>query len=798
MLTQVQLEREMYAFGRARADRVMSNNEDGGRAANNPYASVLYRRFVGPLADAIKADLNDKQPGRAKAHVPLLAPLDPEAVAFLAVRNTLNHLLHSADTRSRTTVNAIGRTVYQELILRLFEGASPALFHTLTTDLDRRKSRSERHRMNVFRHEAQKAGVTFPEWGVSGCTQVGGYLLNQLAILGMVDLPRIVRGKRAGIDVMLTEEVSQLIDTIKGMTKEMMPYFLPCIEPPKDWVAIDDGGWHSDEMRRMQPYAVTARGAWSDVAEGGLDIPLRAINALQRVRWQINGRLLDAVKLISRHHDMDEIVAQAETPAPARPDFLDTGIKPEDMSTQQLEAFRLWKVERRNWYTSVKTRGTKVARFSTAIRIADQFAEYPAIHFVYFADFRGRLYAQTTGVSPQGSDLQKALLRFADGKPLDSVEAERWFMCHGANRWGYDKASLDARVQWVKDHHRHLLDFAADPVSNGGWMEADKPLQFLAWCFEYADWVASPHTFVSHIPVGMDGTCNGLQNFSAMLRDEVGGEATNLLPGHSPKDIYASVAEQAALLLRQTAPDEAGLRDLWLAHGINRTLVKRSVMTRPYGSTRFSCANFIVEDYLSAGKAPEFAREQYNAAATYLSHFVWDAIAAVVVKANEAMSWLQKAAGEIISDGNDEICWTTPSGFRVVQRYQKSNSHRIRTALCGNAFLRLSVEQDEADKAKHRNGIAPNFIHSFDAAHLQLTTVAAAADGLALAMIHDDYGTHAADAPRLARLIRETFVDMYEKHKPLDEFAEAYGLKDPPQPGTLDIRQVLQSTYFFA
>lgn len=793
----------MYAFGRARADRIIDNNEDGGRAANNPYASPLYRRFTLPLAEAIKKDLDQKRPGKAKAHVSLLAPLDPEGIAFLAVRGLLNTLLNPSERQGqRAVVGSIGRAVYHELILRLFEGINPALFYTLTNDLDRRMSKDEHHRIRTFKTEAKKDGIEFPEWGSAGVTQVGAYLVNALEGLGMVKTTHTqsaLGGRcRAGIDITLTDDVMQLIGSIREMVRETMPYFLPCVEQPIDWTRIDAGGWHTNEMRRMQPFAVAARGAWSEVGEQDISIPLRAINTLQSVRWQINGRLLDTVKLVSKHYDMEEVLAQAETPAPPRPAFLEQVNDASAMSEGQLAEFTAWKREKREWHTSIKVRGTKASRFATAMRVSEEFREYPAIHFVYFADFRGRLYAQTTGVSPQGSDLQKALLRFSDGKPLDSMGAELWFLCHGANRWGYDKVSLEDRAKWVRDHHKLIMDFAADPVANAGWMEADKPLQFLAWALEYADWSTSPDTFVSHIPIGMDGSCNGLQNFSAMLRDEVGGKATNLVPGHLPRDIYHQVAEVAAHLLRRTEADEAGFRDKWLAHGLNRTLVKRSVMTQPYGSTRFSCSNFIVDDYLRAGKAPEFAKEEYSKAASYLSHFVWDAIGEVVIKAREAMNWLQKAAGEIISGGADEIRWVTPSGFPVVQRYQKVASHRIRTTLCGNAFLRLGIEQEDADRAKHKNGISPNFIHSYDASHLQLATVAAGAEGMALAMIHDDYGTHAADAPRLATIIRETFVAMYEDISPLEELAARYGLTPPPQLGSLQLRDVLTSTYFFA
>jgi DNA-directed RNA polymerase len=800
MLTQIELERRMYGSGRAKANKIMDANEEQGRASNNPYGGVLYSRFVQPLAAAVREDLASGSAGRYKAHISLLAPLDPEVVALVTVRAVINDLMNSSNRghTARTTVNAVGRAVYGELVLRLFEHINPALFYTLTTDLNRRKSKDERHKIAVFKNKAKEAGVTFPEWGPTGTTQVGAYLVDRLEHLGMVQTVRSTGTRRNRIDLQMSDAVAQLIDTVVEMTRETMPYFLPCVEAPKDWTAIDEGGWHTDEMRRMQPYAVANPGAWKGVQDQKASVPLRAINALQRTPWQINTRVLDAVKEVSKHFDMGEIVGQAENPAPARPQFLEGDLKVDQMSAQQLEAFTAWKRQKREWHTQNKLRRSEQNRFATCMRVSEEYREYPEIFFVHFADFRGRLYAKTLGVSPQGSDLQRGLIRFARGKALNDLKAELWFVCHGANRWGYDKTSLEDRAAWVKERDVMIRSFAQDPISNTGWMEADKPVQFLAWAMEYDQWRTSPHDFISHIPVAMDGTCNGLQNFSAMLRDEVGGKATNLLPGEKPRDIYQEVADVAAFKLRQSTPDEAGYRDKWLDHGINRSLVKRSVMTRPYGSTRFSCSDFIVEDYLRVGKAPAFAKEEYSKAATFLSYFVWDAIAEVVVKASEAMEYLQRASTKIFADGASRVTWTSPSGFPVTQAYQKCTSHRINSKLCGNAKLRVNVETDEPDKAKHRNGIAPNFIHSYDAAHLHLTTVAAASEAMDLAMIHDDYGTHAADADRLARTIRESFVTMYEGCQPLQELADRYDLPPPPVPGSLDIRQVLDSKYFFA
>jgi DNA-directed RNA polymerase len=49
------------------------------------------------------------------------------------------------------------------------------------------------------------------------------------------------------------------------------------------------------------------------------------------------------------------------------------------------------------------------------------------------------------------------------------------------------------------------------------------------------------------------------------------------------------------------------------------------------------------------------------------------------------------------------------------------------------------------------------------------------------------------------RVIREQFVAMYEHHDPIAEFYAKYpGLPKPPAKGSLDIREVLTSQFFFS
>lgn len=825
-LTQEALEKEMAAFGKARAERMMANNEERGSADTNPYAQAIYKRFVLPLAAMVRTDIKTPAAGRNKAHVTLLEPIDPEAVAFLTVRTALNALMtdtvEGAGSNGRSLMTAIGRSVHHELMLNLFSAAKPELFFTLVNDLHRRMSVNERHRMTVFKTQMAEVGVTVPEWGVAHQQQVGAYLLDQLEALGMVTIAKssVTEGKkrRAHIIVNLTAKAYDVVSQIKEMVAETTPYFLPCIERPKDWVSMMDGGWHTNDMRRLSPFCIKSHTYWEKLAEQDLTRVFAAINGLQKTAWQISPHMLDVVKQVSRHFDMEEIISQAEQPAPPKPQWLTDGMKVEHMSPEEQDEFTVWKRLKREWFTEMRVRGSKYGRFVTALRVAEKFERFNEIFFVYFADFRGRLYAQSTGVSPQGSDLQKALIRFAKGKPLDTQEAVRWFMINGANKWGYDKDSLDGRVEWVKKHHDNIISFATDPISHSDWRDADAPLQFLAWCLEYKAWTDSPHDFVSHIPVAMDGSCNGLQNFSAMLRDEVGGKATNLLPSPLPCDIYQQVADVTLMKLRRLAPrpvPEADAADtesqkaahraemanrhlaMWIKHGIPRALVKRSVMTLPYGSTRFSCADFIEGDYLREGKAPEFARNEYSAAAGFLSHIVWESIGEVVVKAKVAMDWLQSQVKTIL-ENNDEIGWTTPDGFPVIQAYQEQSLHRINTKLQGNTKIRVYLDSEKPCLRSHKNGIAPNFVHSYDATHMRMVIVAAALEGLDLAMIHDDYGTHAADAEKLYRIIRSVFVGMYEQNAPLEELAERYDLPAAPEKGNLDLRQVLVSPYFFS
>lgn len=818
LLTQQAIEERMYRGGIARAERMMSEAEDRGEAARNPYGQAILQQFVLPLSAAIKESWEGRTSGRFQAHAALLQPLDADAVAFLAVRSVLNSLLGglNGDPTLRSVAGAAGTLVHQELVLAQIAKAEPELYFTLANDFNRRRSKDLRHRLTVFKMQARKNGVEWAEWGVGARDQVGCFLVEQLARLGMVELDEPAlradgkrrAGKLAPMMVRLSEPVRSLVDQIKGFVAITSPVYGPCVEQPRPWVGMAGGGFHTPDMQRTNPFLVKAHASARRLLldHGDWGVVAGAVNNLQATAWRVNYKLVDTIKELAKYRDVgDEVVGSQDTQRPTPPPWL-AAMGAEDARTAKQEAeFKLWKRSMAEWYTQRKLRGVKYGRFYSAMKAAEMFRDYPELYFVYFLDSRGRAYPLTYGLNPQGSDLQKALIQFARGKPLLDDAAREWFMIHGANKWGFDKAPLRDRVQWVRDRHDLIIGMARDPHNCDEWTKCDNPLQFLAWAFEYAEWARLGDDFESRIAVSLDGSCNGLQNFSAMLRDQVGGYATNLTDNVERQDIYMKVAEKATYLMQtDEKPEHPELVAKWLQHGIERSAVKRTVMTLPYGITKRSAVVYVVEDYLSKGKCPMFSGPEFYPAAQVLMHYVWEALGEVVVKSREAMDWLKASAKAILKsapeDSGGVVSWLTPSGFLATQAYYEVLEHRINTKVHGTMKLKVVSEDDGPSSSRHASGLAPNFVHSMDAAHLHLTASAASSCGIdALAMIHDDYGTHAADTQKLYTLLRVQFVDMYQTHDPIQEFAERYpGVPTPPSRGQLDITEVLASEHFFS
>lgn len=155
------------------------------------------------------------------------------------------------------------------------------------------------------------------------------------------------------------------------------------------------------------------------------------------------------------------------------------------------------------------------------------------------------------------------------------------------------------------------------------------------------------------------------------------------------------------------------------------------------------------------------------------------------------------------------IIWRTPTGFRVGQlRLKKAiKNKQIKVTVNGKVIARsYPILSDEIDEVESLNAVAPNFIHSYDSAHLQKTITAASKEGMEnFLVIHDSFSTDAEHATRFNHIIREQFVEMYSAdnwldvlHNDVEDQLECPAVTPRQELGDFDINEVLKSKYFFS
>ena len=242
---------------------------------------------------------------------------------------------------------------------------------------------------------------------------------------------------------------------------------------------------------------------------------------------------------------------------------------------------------------------------------------------------------------------------------------------------------------------------------------------------------------------------------------------------------------------------------------VTRDLTKQNTMTTPYGVSEYGMKDQLMNAFTKMiDKGHEFGFEVGLMDAQYLAGINYMAISNTVIAARKAMDWLKDAA--MVAAKNDlPISWTTPSGLPVLQSYREVFGKRYDFDVEGKRFqMMLKVEGNKLNKRRQTTGIAPNYVHSLDASHLMLTINYCLDAGIdSFCMIHDSYGTHAADADGLSLQLRKAFYDQYSEDvliKFRDELVATLPeklkklMKPLPAKGNLDLDLVLDSEYFFA
>jgi len=309
-----------------------------------------------------------------------------------------------------------------------------------------------------------------------------------------------------------------------------------------------------------------------------------------------------------------------------------------------------------------------------------------------------------------------------------------------------------------------------------------------------------------------------------MLRDRTGGAAVNLLPADKPQDVYSEVARRTQeeadattfiTYVDKATGEEVSFPNPWQGGKVNRKIAKRPTMTFCYSATRAGMQDMILStlreidrDNEAAGKAPYLNGADNFRSAVWMSHVLFSSISATVSSAAVAMDWLRSAA-KVAAEEGLPLWWTTPLGLPILQEYKVFTGKDVNVHWSGTRVrLKVQSETEKLDGRAQANGVAPNFVHSLDACHLQAVALAAKAEGVRhLAVIHDSFGTHAADTDAMSRMLRETFVEQYsgdvlgtfyeELKSQLGEELAAQ-LPPPPTAGDLDLSEILGAQYTFA
>ncbi|XP_030822721.1 DNA-directed RNA polymerase, mitochondrial [Camarhynchus parvulus] len=603
---------------------------------------------------------------------------------------------------------------------------------------------------------------------------------------------------------------SQLVSNAAETTLTFNSSAMPMLCPPVPWTSPTFGAFVLNDTKLMRFMDDTTHHQLllEQCPLVNLHPVLDALNQLGNCAWKINQPVLDII--ISIFNDkgdekLDIPPPLSEAPKPPTP--------PGNSSTWS-KSFKhevfLCKKKAAEMHS---LRMDALYKLSIANYVRDKVFWFP-----HNMDFRGRTYPCPPYFNHLGNDVTRAILLFAEGKPLGPKGLD-WLKIHLINLTGLKKKNaLQERLEYANEIMEDILDSADHPLTGRKWwMDTDEPWQALACCMEIAKASRSPDpaAYISHFPVHQDGSCNGLQHYAALGRDLSGAASVNLVPCGLPQDVYSAVAQQVEEFRKKDA--ERGLKVAQVLQGfISRKVVKQTVMTVVYGVTRYG-GRLQIEKRLK--EIDEFPEEYLWEASHYLVKQVFNSIKEMFSATRDIQNWLTESA-KLIAQSGRTVEWVTPLGLPIIQPYYRSRSTVLN---CG--MQRLSVKTSNSsqkpDTVKQKNAFPPNFIHSLDSTHMMLTALHCLRKGLTFVSVHDCYWTHALTVDVMNQVCRQQFVALHSEKilQDLSEFMlEKYcsssssstepiahwqkrlkeQLSNVPSTGEFNLKQVMDSTYFFS
>ncbi|KAH8413246.1 hypothetical protein KR009_009118 [Drosophila setifemur] len=616
--------------------------------------------------------------------------------------------------------------------------------------------------------------------------------------------------------------LSRLFRASRQQTLTFDSNLVPMLCPPQPWSTPHNGGYllNKSELIRLPHQAIQQ---WERIHTSNpqnLYPALDSLNQLASVPWRVNTQLLDVmVEVFQNGGDAKLDVPQPPSSLPPLPSLPPKDAEGNSASNaDRAKQFRDKLGHRRKQAEMYSLWCDALYRLSLAQHYRDKVFWLP-----HNMDFRGRVYPVPPHLNHLGSDLARSMLIFDQAQPL-GVDGFSWLKLHCINLTGLKKRdSVRERLLYAEDIMPEILDSADNPLTGRmWWSKSDEPWQTLACCMEIANVhrCPDPAAYLSRFPIHQDGSCNGLQHYAALGRDKAGACSVNLAPSAIPQDVYSAVATLVERSRKTDAQNGLHVAEA-LAGFVRRKVIKQTVMTTVYGVTRYGARLQIARQLKDID---DFPKDWVWPASTYLTTKTFESLREMFTSTREIQDWFTECARLISGVCSQNVEWVTPLGLPVVQPYNRQEmKHTARTGLKVTANMSMDM-YERPNILKQKNAFPPNFIHSLDSSHMMLTSLHCERQGITFVSVHDCFWTHANTVPELNRSCREQFVALHSQPilEQLSDFMrQTYSFKDNdftndgsvedlskrqlnrtlkqlPQKGDFDLRNVLDSVYFFS
>ncbi|QQO90848.1 RNA polymerase [Pseudomonas phage Misse] len=776
-------------------------------------------RFIGRAYATVKESMEKEQQvmrrGPGAKFGKWLKALDLNVASVLAIRECITHLTgHKVRTKPVTVqvlAGAIGRLFELEIRIKEAELVNPVYMDKIHEQVKERRTTSKHHLSGVYTKAYEQVMKDFADSKLSApeVVQLGKFGLQACMDAGLVVQVKAYGNKGKMYYYEMADEVSEFLHSYDNRdvagVMDNCAGTMSC--PPDPWTSLMGGGYLSPRRKQhaslMSLHGVRkserARLRAAFTAENMPKV-FECANYMQGTAMELHKPTLDRIKSSWQlGGGIMGIPTRFMPPKPVCP-------LPEDWNKakgtdEELAVFFNWKRQATAWYDLKREWSSKVREIGGFMKAAAK--PQGPLWLPVFMDTRGRWYYRSSP-NPQGSDLAKACLHFHNKKAL-GPRGVYWLKVAVANSFGFDKERFDKRAEWTEQNWDVIVRSLSAPEDHADTFGSDSPWVMFSAAYELQQAYLSgnPETYCTGVPVHMDATCSGLQHFSALLLDPVGGQYVNLFDPEfvGPKqDIYSKVATNTLKALERDLesndPVVVAMAQFWLARGIPRNMAKTPVMTYVYGATLRGTSEF-VQDFTEKEWGSDIFGDDLSPfkSAMYLARKLFQGIGATVPAAEALMHWLRQVARQMPNGKRME--WPTPTGFLVQHDYQGFDEINVYLRSCGQREALVREFNDDTNSISMQNAISPNFVHALDASHLTLVALAMKALGLDGLFIHDSFGTHPSDVDTMHRLIREKFVELYQNDV-LGDFLWAVGAEgEIPMRGRLELKQVLESEFFF-